>query len=193
MAAVYFLTLEKRGTAFTRISRPILTIGYIVAAACMLVTSYATKTLYEFGHTWTVAENVLYISFRFEINETTVRLLLITSNNFSLFSRFVFVFGVAILMHFSFCGYGGVLKSIFEWSVWTPLARLTYTAYLLHPVIIWVTYCNRTQLFHYDGFVMTDEFISHVVLAYSAAAGAFVLLEKPMMNLEGVLFKVGRH
>eukprot|EP01102_Stenamoeba_stenopodia_P013201 TRINITY_DN4252_c0_g1_i1.p1 TRINITY_DN4252_c0_g1~~TRINITY_DN4252_c0_g1_i1.p1 ORF type:complete len:656 (-),score=116.58 TRINITY_DN4252_c0_g1_i1:75-2042(-) len=171
MAAVYYLTLEKRGSAFTKISRPILVFGYIFAAACMLVTSYATKTLYEFGHTWTVAENVMYITF----------------------SRFVFVMGVAILMHFCFCGYGGVLKSIFEWSAWTPLARLTYTAYLLHPVIIWVTYCNRTQLFHYDGFVMTDEFISHVVLAYSAAAGAFILLEKPMMNLEGVLFKVGRH
>jgi peptidoglycan/LPS O-acetylase OafA/YrhL len=171
MAAVYYLTLEKRGSAWLKISRPIQTVGYILAAVCMLVTSYATKTLYEYQGSWTVVENILYISF----------------------SRFVFVFGVAILMHFCFCGYGGVLKDIFEWSVWTPLARLTYTAYLLHPVIIWVTYCNRTQIFHYDGYIMTDEFISHVVLAYSAAAGMFLLLEKPMMNLESVLFRVGRH
>jgi len=163
MAAVYYLHLETRGSL--QIPKWVLAIGYVVSAIAMLVTVYGTQSLYASfsgGPGWTEAEQILYISF----------------------SRFVFVGGVAFLMHACFCGYGGILKSLFESSIWTPLARLTYTAYLLHPVIIWVVYSNRTQIFHYDGFIHADEFLAHTVMAFAAAAVMFVLLEKPMMNLE---------
>lgn len=34
------------------------------------------------------------------------------------------------------CGYGGPLDSFFSFSGFVPLSRLTYCAYLIHPVIM---------------------------------------------------------
>ena len=40
---------------------------------------------------------------------------------------------------------GGLVQWLLELQVWAPLSKLTFGAYLLHPMVLDVVYFNRVQ------------------------------------------------
>jgi peptidoglycan/LPS O-acetylase OafA/YrhL len=51
-------------------------------------------------------------------------------------------------------GSGGLVNSILSWSPLIPLSRLTYSVYLIHPIVHWMklaTIRERIHVSHYDG------------------------------------------
>lgn len=39
---------------------------------------------------------------------------------------------------YKICVSSGVINDILAWKFWTPMARLSYVFYLLHPIVIWI-------------------------------------------------------
>jgi len=48
----------------------------------------------------------------------------------------------------------GFVNSLLSWSAFVPLSRLTYTAYLIHPMVMIWYYLNLNSLFYITGITM---------------------------------------
>ncbi|XP_060575994.1 nose resistant to fluoxetine protein 6-like [Ruditapes philippinarum] len=86
-------------------------------------------------------------------------------------------------------GNGGPVKDILSWQVWAPLGRLTYAAYLVHPIIMYTYYFNMRQPLHFSDMTMVYLFISHLVVSYVVAFSVSMLVEAPMIQLEKLLLQ----
>lgn len=109
------------------------------------------------------------------------------------FSHYVFTFGLAIWVLSCFAGYGGIINWFLTASFWNPFAKLTYCAYLIHPLIMQTLYASQTRPMHYDWFELGYSFIGNLGYAYSLALVLYLVLEKPCANLERLLRGGGGH
>ncbi|CAF3950620.1 unnamed protein product [Rotaria sp. Silwood2] len=55
---------------------------------------------------------------------------------------------------------GGIINTILSWSIWTPLARLTYGTYLIHTTVINVIVFNRTVPFYFQSSTVINDFMA---------------------------------
>ena len=120
------------------------------------------------GHPLNDAENVLYYTF----------------------SRFSWGIGLALIVFACHNGYGFVVNSFLSMKIWVPLSRLTFTAYLVHPIVLTVIYGCLRSPFYYMDITMAAYAVAAVGLSYGAAAVVAVFVEFPLSNLEAALFKL---
>ncbi|KAL4237446.1 hypothetical protein ACF0H5_002163 [Mactra antiquata] len=86
-------------------------------------------------------------------------------------------------------GNGGPVKDILSWTCWAPLGRLTYSAYLVHPVVMTTFYYGLKETLHATDLGMIYIFIGHLVISYALAFVVSMLVEAPMIQLEKLLLK----
>ena len=87
-------------------------------------------------------------------------------------------------------GYGGVINVFLSMKFWIPLSRLTFTAYLIHPVVLTVIFFSSShQPFHYTDIAMAVYAVVAVVISYGVAAIIATCVEFPLANLESTLFR----
>jgi len=129
-------------------------------------TTCATYMTYGFwrGDGWALWQNVVYATF----------------------VRVGFVWGVGWFMYACYKQHGGVLRAVLSVYMWVPLARLTYTAYLTHPVIMFVINFSATTNFHYSAIYGAVRYSSHLTLAYVCGLVFHLAVEKPTANLERI-------
>ncbi|XP_071814774.1 nose resistant to fluoxetine protein 6-like isoform X1 [Apostichopus japonicus] len=93
----------------------------------------------------------------------------------------IFLAWVVFACHY---GYGGWVNSFLGHPAWAPFGRLTYTAYLLHPIVLTIftmqiatpTFASMTEMvFIYSGGAL---------LSYGCAAIFSLMLEFPLVGLE---------
>ncbi|KAL3870699.1 hypothetical protein ACJMK2_038743 [Sinanodonta woodiana] len=89
-------------------------------------------------------------------------------------------------------GNGGPVNTLLSWSPFVPLSRLTYCAYLVHPVIIIYIYGMRRTTVYLAYPEMVCSFLGFLAIAYLMAFVISLAFESPMMGLEKVIFKKGR-
>jgi hypothetical protein len=70
-----------------------------------------------------------------------------------------------------------------------PFSRLTFGAYLVHPMIISVIYQSMVEFHRYTHIQIAVNFVAVLFLTYAAAAVLFLAVEKPFMNMEAIVFK----
>ncbi|XP_070564969.1 nose resistant to fluoxetine protein 6-like [Ptychodera flava] len=99
--------------------------------------------------------------------------------------------GVAIgwLTFACLTGNGGPINSILAWKAWIPISRLTYAAYLVHPMVIFIYLQYRDRLIHATDLEEIYIFISSLVITYCASFVVSLMTEAPMMKLERILLK----
>eukprot|EP00914_Ancora_sagittata_P010957 GHVO01021415.1.p1 GENE.GHVO01021415.1~~GHVO01021415.1.p1 ORF type:complete len:739 (+),score=18.62 GHVO01021415.1:50-2218(+) len=86
-------------------------------------------------------------------------------------------------------GYGGPVNAILSWRPLVPLSRLTYCAYLVHPMVInWYLLSMQTP-FHFTHFTATWFFIGSLGISYSVAVVLSLAIEAPLIGLEKVFFR----
>ncbi|KAL3870228.1 hypothetical protein ACJMK2_038305 [Sinanodonta woodiana] len=102
--------------------------------------------------------------------------------------------GVALAWVIFACatGNGGFINTLLSWNVYIPLGRLTYCAYLIHPIVMFVYYGSLRNTISFNDLEISYLFVSHLVFAYAAAFILSLAFESPMMGLEKVLFKRDR-
>ena len=120
------------------------------------------------GHTPGQFENVLYISL----------------------SHFVWGVGMALVVFCCHNGYGWFINSFLSMKMWTPLSRMTFNAYLLHPVVVSILYRQFQKTFHYTDITNGFFMIGFVILSYATAGLVCLLVELPLGTVEMLVFKV---
>ncbi|XP_041476434.1 nose resistant to fluoxetine protein 6-like [Lytechinus variegatus] len=104
------------------------------------------------------------------------------------FFRVAWGAGIGWIIFACILNYGGPIGSILSWKVWIPLARLTYCAYLVHPIIIFTKVHSDAFLFHMSYITLSYLFVANLVLSYVSALILSLLIEGPTMGLEKVMF-----
>ena len=138
-----------------------------------LAIIFCTSTLYGLYGTWhghvpSLVENIFY----------------------NTFSRFTWAVGLALLVFICHNGYGGWVNTFLSMKIWTPLSRLTFNAYLVHPVVVIVVFGSARKAVHYMDVNMAVYAIACVAISFGVAFIVAVCVEFPFGNLEMAFFKI---
>ncbi|XP_071490397.1 O-acyltransferase like protein-like [Diadema antillarum] len=103
-------------------------------------------------------------------------------------SRVSWGVGVAWMIFACLTGYGGFIGVFLEWGFWVPLAKMSYCAYLIHPVIIFSGVVFDKTLYHFSYMSLSYTYVGNIVFSYVSAAILSLVVEAPTMCLEKVMF-----
>ncbi|KRX43085.1 Nose resistant to fluoxetine protein 6, partial [Trichinella murrelli] len=82
-------------------------------------------------------------------------------------------------------GYAAPLNDFLSWKIWIPLSRLTYSAYLVHPILIRCYYASQNKPLHYNNnYQMAHYFLGHLLFSFLLALVVNLTLEAPFQVLE---------
>ncbi|XP_062571953.1 LOW QUALITY PROTEIN: nose resistant to fluoxetine protein 6-like [Saccostrea cucullata] len=100
------------------------------------------------------------------------------------------VWGAAVCWVIFACatGNGGYINTLLSWKAFVPLSRLTYCAYLVHPLVMYVYYFNRNFPFYLTDLDMVYTFLANLMVSYGIAFILSIAFESPFMGLEKVMF-----
>ena len=107
-------------------------------------------------------------------------------------SRLGFSVGVALVIWLCISGACPALNGVLSMRVFDAPAKLTYSAYLVHPIIIRAYYFQRTALLHYSPVEHLTIFTAMAVYSYAAAVLLNLLVELPTANLVKLLLEAMR-
>jgi hypothetical protein len=141
---------------------------YVTTAMLLMWPAYGTYWMYNReSQLMTATEGMLYTGF----------------------ARIAWACGVGLLAMICLFGHGGWIARGLEAGLWSPLSKLTYSAYLVHEIIIEWSYFSRRTLLTYDVATFIMIYIGVIAAAYSVALVSWMLVEKPCMNIEMALIK----
>ncbi|XP_071103042.1 O-acyltransferase like protein-like [Haliotis cracherodii] len=146
-----------------RIPRYVLVLGWQVILTIGLLCTYVTYDDFGEGHTpWDVDTRI--------VHETLYRPL----------------WGVFVSWVILVCctGHGGFVNSLLSWPAWIPLGRLTYGAYLAHPVLLSYTEFSVRSLRYADIPYVSYHFLGTFIVAYALSFITSLLVESPCLGLE---------
>ncbi|KAN0033258.1 hypothetical protein ACTA71_002682 [Dictyostelium dimigraforme] len=107
---------------------------------------------------------------------------------FSGFGHTSFVVGLAIFMIATFFGYGGIVKWFLELGFFKFFSKLTYSSYLVHPLVIMFRIYSMTTFLHYSVTEFIVYYAGNIATTFAAAFVIHLLIEKPFINLERLIF-----
>ncbi|CAH1271601.1 Hypp4684 [Branchiostoma lanceolatum] len=101
-----------------------------------------------------------------------------------MFDRTLYAVGVAWVVYACCVGYGGIISEFLSWSGWMPLSRLSYTAYLIHTMIIEVYYMSYKGVLLYSAINWWLMFVSFSFMSFACGFAASMMAEVPFLELE---------
>ncbi|XP_066935837.1 O-acyltransferase like protein-like [Clytia hemisphaerica] len=138
-------------------------IGWLVAIATALSVVYGTWKVFDTPPVFfTDAEDIIYEAFH----------------------RFAWAVAVGWVIYACQNRLGGFVDSFLSWKFWIPLSRLTYGAYLMHPLVIFYFYMAHETTQHYQDNIFIFNIISCTSIAYVASFLLAIFVEFPILNLE---------
>ncbi|XP_071451418.1 nose resistant to fluoxetine protein 6 [Hetaerina americana] len=84
-------------------------------------------------------------------------------------------------------GYGGWVNSLLSWSPLYPFSRVTYCAYLVHPLVIRITAMNMDSPLHLGKDNITIIYLGNVVASYVLSFMVSLAFEAPAVALLKIL------
>jgi len=84
---------------------------------------------------------------------------------------------------------GGLVERILSWSIWDPLARLNYSCYLVHSIVVRTMVLSQRMPFYYQAHLVVNNFVSHIFFSYAAAIVVTIFFETPFFIIEKKLLK----
>ena len=163
-----FILYKEIRLPFGRIKNiPFYLMMWFASGFLLVSTVYGMYFIWH-GHVPSVGENIMYITF----------------------SRCAWSVGLALLVFACHNRYGGLINTFLSMKIWTPLSRLTFNAYLVHPLILTIIYGQLEKPIHYTDVTLATFFVAFVVFSYAVAAVLCVCVEFPLGSVEMLLFKL---
>ncbi len=106
------------------------------------------------------------------------------------FSRCSWGIGLAFVVFACNSGHGGTLNSFLSMRIWVPLSRLTFSTFLVHPIVLTVIFDTLRVPLHYTTITLMVYALAVIVLCYGAAFVVAVFVEFPLARIEEVAFEL---
>ncbi|GAA57655.1 nose resistant to fluoxetine protein 6 [Clonorchis sinensis] len=101
--------------------------------------------------------------------------------------RPVFILGIAIVCFLCTIGYAPPIRSLLAWTGFRPFARLTYGAYLVHPLVILFLCLGGQSPIILDNLFLISLFLPVFLLSYGFAYLLSMMAESPILACEKLL------
>ncbi|CAL1277761.1 unnamed protein product [Larinioides sclopetarius] len=85
------------------------------------------------------------------------KLSLVASSFYNALNHLGFAFGLAWVIFVCITGQAGAVNGILSWKAWIPLSRLTFCAYLIHPIVIFAYYSSMKRLIEFNHINMLKQ------------------------------------
>ena len=106
---------------------------------------------------------------------------------YSATSRVIWALSLAWVTYATSAGKGGWIGSFLSSKFWQPWSRLTYSAYLIHPVIMAIFYGSRQTTFEFSHFLMSYIALGNLILTYAVSFLLSIVFESPVISIEKLL------
>ncbi|XP_076160360.1 nose resistant to fluoxetine protein 6 isoform X2 [Ptiloglossa arizonensis] len=106
---------------------------------------------------------------------------------YSSLSHSVWALGLSWIVVACSTGYGGYVNSILSAPILYPVSRITYCAYLIHPLVIRLTALNLDSPFHLGKYTMMITFLGQLVLSYLLSFVISLSFEAPIVSMLKIL------
>ncbi|XP_014469015.1 PREDICTED: nose resistant to fluoxetine protein 6-like isoform X2 [Dinoponera quadriceps] len=143
-----------------RMSKTTVVVGWLLSSACLLSLLYG---LYE--------------------TELTPA----TAAAYSSLSHSAWALGLAWIVVACSTGYGGYVNRILSEPLLYPFSRVTYCAYLVHPLVIRLTAMNLDSPFHLGKDLVLITFLGQLVLSYALSFVISISFEAPVVSMLKIL------
>ena len=102
-------------------------------------------------------------------------------------SRPLWAAGLAAVLYLCAIGRGGVLHAVLAHPMWAPYVRISYCAYLIHPLILFGLNFSATTEMRFSVFSVAVAYTANLVLVAVAATVMHVVVEAPLAAVEKLL------
>ncbi|XP_076387230.1 O-acyltransferase like protein isoform X2 [Megachile rotundata] len=143
-----------------KMSKTTVVVGWLLSSACLLSLLYG---LYE------------------------TELTPIMAAAYSSLSHSIWALGLSWIVVACSTGYGGYVNNILSAPILYPVSRITYCAYLVHPLVIRLTAMNLDSPFHLGNYTMMITFFGQLVLSYLLSFIISVSFEAPIVSMLKIL------
>lgn len=156
--------------------------GYLLQATKCKIRLHYFYTLIGWVVSISMGLSVVYGLYHF--NRTGTNMSQTGSIFYISFARTLWSISLSWLVIACATGRGGWINAILSWKVWASLGRLTYAAYLVHPMVLVAFNLTYVAPIAFTDLMLVYVFIGNVVLSYAAAYVVSMAVEAPMMQLE---------
>ncbi|XP_078598484.1 nose resistant to fluoxetine protein 6-like isoform X2 [Branchiostoma floridae x Branchiostoma japonicum] len=176
----YLLLQTNRTVPNTRKTKVLMLLGWMVSSAVCILLTIPKFTFATYGM---VLQSV---------GSDKVRTATFDNPGWMAFYRSMFATCVAWLVYACSVGYGGLVTEFLSWRGWAPLSRMSYAAYLVHPIILHAyTMSQKTLLFFSVANWCVTAF-GMIMVTFVFASAASLMVEMPCMELEQLILGGGR-
>ncbi|XP_039271604.2 nose resistant to fluoxetine protein 6-like [Styela clava] len=138
--------------------------GAVIAVELSVIYGFCGPILYNY----TPSNNVMYF--------------------YNAVSRPVWALGLSWVTIACVSGYGGPINSFLSWKFFVPLSRLSFCAYLIHPLIVSYIYISREYEMHFAIYLMVYYYLAVLLLSLGLAYLLSMTVEAPMAGILKLIF-----
>ncbi|XP_067118598.1 nose resistant to fluoxetine protein 6-like [Centruroides vittatus] len=113
----------------------------------------------------------------------------VAASAYDALSRVTWSIAVAWMIFACTAGFGGKINTILSWKAWIPLSRLTYCAFLLHPIVIKTFFNSSPKPLFFQIDSMITVFFGIFLISYLCALLASLTFEYSTMALEKFILR----
>ncbi|XP_065887197.1 nose resistant to fluoxetine protein 6-like [Dysidea avara] len=140
---------------------------------CMAICLYCTAVYGIFGelsgaYHFSDVENMLYL----------------------MFSGLGLSIGISIIIYICNTGHGGVVNRILSWPGWEPPVKLSYSVYLVHPMIMSLVLGTLQSSLVMTGTLMLVLLAATLIISYGVSAVVVLFVEFPLTNVVSMCFRL---
>ncbi|XP_015917242.1 nose resistant to fluoxetine protein 6 isoform X2 [Parasteatoda tepidariorum] len=106
-------------------------------------------------------------------------------------SKLVWSLGIFWMLFTCCTGNGGIVNDILSWKFWTPMARLSYVFYLVHPLVIWVHEAFGHSNMYTSHYFWVYNILGHYMISMVLSLAISLTFEAPFLAMEKILFGRG--
>ncbi|GFU10755.1 nose resistant to fluoxetine protein 6 [Trichonephila clavipes] len=111
----------------------------------------------------------------------------VTTSFYTAVNRSCYACGLAWVIFVCVIGQGGFVNSFLSWKFWIPLSRLTFCAYLVHPLIQTTYFASLRDSIVCSHITMVMYHFGFLIMSYMAALVVSLLFESPVIRLERLI------
>lgn len=102
---------------------------------------------------------------------------------YTAFGRAIWSICIAVVMRLCLERQGGLVGSVLSWSIWTPLAHLSFGVYLIHPMVIFIWKLGDREKMTFRVLSYLMDFTSITVVSFVFSLVAALVVEFPCCTL----------
>jgi len=102
-------------------------------------------------------------------------------------SRPIWTISLAIIVMICFFRQGGIVQSFLELKIFVPIGKISFPAYLIHPIILDWFYYSRTQPFYYTDINFAAIYVGVLFIVFAISFVIHLLIELPLVKVEKLI------